>query len=162
MASGRKPLPSSVRLLTGMSGHHPLNINEPKPEAVEITLPPPDHLSDEARMEWLRMVPVLIRHDMMRETDIAAFSVYCQAYGRWVRSERQLALHGDVITAKNGTQTISRYLVVSNRASDQMRQFLTEFGMTPSSRTRVAAPAPVKKSNRFRDIVDVSKSKNSA
>ena len=48
---------------------------------------------------------------------------------------------GLVVAAKNDYQMLSQWLVISNRAQEQLLKYLTEFGMTPSARSRVAAAA---------------------
>lgn len=50
---------------------------------------------------------------------------------------------GTVIKSKTtGAIYQNPYLAVANRAMKQMRDFLTEFGMTPSSRSRVLSSVP--------------------
>jgi P27 family predicted phage terminase small subunit len=50
---------------------------------------------------------------------------------------------GPVIKSKTtGTFYQNPFLAVANRAMKQMRDFLTEFGMTPSSRSRVSSGLP--------------------
>jgi P27 family predicted phage terminase small subunit len=50
---------------------------------------------------------------------------------------------GPVIKSKTtGAIYQNPYLAVANRAMKQMRDFLTEFGMTPSSRSRVSSGLP--------------------
>jgi P27 family predicted phage terminase small subunit len=36
-----------------------------------------------------------------------------------------------------GVPLLSPYLTIANRAMEQMRQFLSEFGMSPASRSRI-------------------------
>jgi len=48
-----------------------------------------------------------------------------------------------VIKSPSGFPIQSPYLAIANKAMDQMTKLLTEFGMSPSSRTCVAvAPQP--------------------
>jgi P27 family predicted phage terminase small subunit len=50
---------------------------------------------------------------------------------------------GTVVKSKTtGAVYQNPYLAVANRAMKQMRDFLTEFGMTPSSRSRVSSSLP--------------------
>jgi P27 family predicted phage terminase small subunit len=49
----------------------------------------------------------------------------------------------------NGNLIISPLLSVSNKAMEQMHKFLTEFGMTPASRSRII----VDKSNQIDDAL---------
>jgi hypothetical protein len=44
---------------------------------------------------------------------------------------------GIMVQTPNGGFTYSHYWVVSNRASQQVDQFLQSFGLSPSSRARV-------------------------
>lgn len=75
----------------------------------------------------------------MTELDVAALMAYCTAYARHVEAEEQIAKFGTVIKAPSGFLVQSPYLAISNKALDQMTRMLVEFGMSPSSRTRVTA-----------------------
>ena len=44
-----------------------------------------------------------------------------------------------MLKSPNGFPVQSPYLAVANRALEQMRSFLNDFGMTPASRSRVSA-----------------------
>lgn len=137
MPVGRKPKPSNVHKLHGNPGGRARKGNEPKPE---IRIPdPPDHLSDEARREWDRVAPDLEQLGILSEIDRTAFAAYCQVYGRWVKAEEQLARYGEIVKSPNGYPVQSPYLGIANTALKFIRDFATEFGMTPSSRTRVSA-----------------------
>jgi P27 family predicted phage terminase small subunit len=137
--SGRKPLPTSLKLLRGNPGKRPLNHNEPKPTT---RLPrAPDHLSVEAKKEWRRAGRFLLTLGLISDLDLAAFAAYCTAYGRWVEAEDALKTYGVMIKSPNGFPVQSPYLGVANKAMEQMRSLLSEFGMSPASRTRVAGVA---------------------
>lgn len=62
---------------------------------------------------------------------------YCQAWARWVDAEGQVAKLGTIVKTANGNLIQNPYLAVANRALEQMTRLATEFGMTPSSRSRV-------------------------
>lgn len=68
--------------------------------------------------------------------DKAALALYCQAWGRWVEAEDYLKKYGVMVKSPNGFPMQSPYQAVANKAMEQMRALLTEFGMSPSSRTR--------------------------
>ena len=74
----------------------------------------------------------------MRRQLAAAFAAYCTAYGRWVEAEQALQTHGVLMKSPSGFPMQSPYLTVANRAMEQMRSLLSEFGMSPASRSRVA------------------------
>ncbi len=137
--SGRKPKPTSLKLLQGNPGKRELNESEPKPTP---RLPrPPEHLGEEAKKEWRRAGRFLLQLGLVSDIDRAAFAAYCQAWGRWVEAETALKTYGVMLKSPNGFPVQSPYLAVANRAMDQMKSLLSEFGMSPASRTRVAGVA---------------------
>jgi P27 family predicted phage terminase small subunit len=162
MRAGRKPKPTHLKLLAGHPGHRPLNDNEPQPDLIEETPEPPSHLSGEARAEWASIVPKLIRNGMLSEVDIPALAAYCQAYGRWVVAESYIAKQGEVLISPSGFPIQNPYLAVANKAMEQAHKIEIEFGMTPSSRSRVSSTGRAKKTNRFLDLVGGSKTKQRA
>jgi P27 family predicted phage terminase small subunit len=80
--------------------------------------------------------------------DKAALAAYCQAWGRWVEAEQQLRKYGPVIKSPSGFPIQSPYLTIANKAMEQMTRMLVEFGMTPSSRSRVATVKTQPKEDR--------------
>lgn len=139
---GRKPKPTALKLLTGADQVHKerLNPDEPKPE---IRMPAcPEQLQGEARKEWFRMGKKLHALGLVTEIDKAALTVYCQAWGRWSDAEANLAKYGPVIFAKTGIPIQSPYMSIANKALELMMRSLVEFGMSPSSRSRVKVDKP--------------------
>ncbi len=136
MPKGRKPKPSKVHALHGNPGKRSRNTKEPKPEVVVPG--PPEHLSEEAVREWNRVTPELKALGIISDIDRNALAAYCQCYARWVASEEKLAKYGEIVKSPNGYPMQSPYLGIANTALKFMRDFAIEFGMTPSSRSRVS------------------------
>jgi len=139
---GRKALPNNIHILTGNRSKKPAH--EFKDSVVpDVEIPGcPSHLLPEAKKEWKRITPELEKMRIISKMDRAALAVYCQAYARWVQAEVKLKSMGDkglVDMTPSGYQQISVWLQVSNRAVEQMHKFLCEFGMSPSSRSKVTA-----------------------
>jgi len=132
---GRKPKPTALRVLQGNAGKRPLPLDEPAPRAT--ALDPPAYLTDEARAEWARVAPMLERLGIFTEADVSAMVGYCEAWSRWRKAETTLATSGLLIKAPSGYPVVNPLVGVANKAMQQMRAFLVEFGMTPSARTRV-------------------------
>lgn len=134
---GRPPKPSGLKLLAGNPGKRKLNDREAKPERA---VPPcPEGLGDEAKKEWRRISKELFRLGLLSEIDRAALAVYCVAWGRWLEAEEKLRQHGVVVKSPSGYPIQSPFLTVANQAMKQMTRLLVEFGMSPSSRSRVTA-----------------------
>ena len=66
-----------------------------------------------------------------------------------MEAEDELKKYGPVVKAPSGFPVQSPFLAVANRAMKQTKEFLAEFGMSPSARTRVAVTQARDTSNRF-------------
>src|SRR5947208_16259410 len=145
---GRKPKPTSLRVLEGNPGKRALNDREPiAPAGVPDC---PDHLDDEAKAEWFRTCATLREMGLLSKADRAALAAYCVAYSRWVTAERQVRQYGTIVKSPNkGFPMKSPYLVIADQAMEMMRKYLVEFGMTPSSRSRIRVPPEGAAGNEF-------------
>jgi len=79
---------------------------------------------------------------LLSKVDRAALAAYCCAYSRWIQAETILRSSGLLVKAWGGLPVQNPALGIADRAMSQMKAFLVEFGMTPSSRTRVQAAHP--------------------
>jgi len=139
---GRPPKPTKLHILHGNPSKLKLPRNEPEPETGAPALP--SHLAGEAILEWHRIVKELLTLGILTKVDRAALAAYCAAWGRWVEAEDHLRMEPMIFKAPSGYPVISPWWSVANKAMEQMRNFLTEFGLSPASRTRIkgsAAPA---------------------
>lgn len=148
MQPGRRPTPTHLKLITGNPGHRPV---EPETEP-RVSIARPDRplfLNADALREWDRIVPDLEMAGLLTRIDKAALAAYCSAYALFEKAETQIQVMSDVDhvncglieDTKNGFKQLSQWFVIRNKALEQLRQFLSEFGMSPSSRSRVhAAP----------------------
>lgn len=143
---GRKPKPAELKLLTGNPGKRPVK----RAAAVgrdRLRAPaPPDWLPDDGKSEWRRVAPLLLAMRVLRDTDLTALAVYCEAYSRYREARRILDLEG--LTSDTGMGGIKTHpaTTILNAALSQMVRLQAEFGLTPSSRSRVASEAPKEKS----------------
>lgn len=138
MVRGRKPIPTAMKLITGNPGKRPLNKNEPKPDMSVPEAPP--HLDTIALAEWNELAKRLNDMGILSLVDKAAFAAYCQSYSRWVQAEEKLKTEPWVYVTDKGFQGPSPWIGISNRALEKMKAFLSEFGLTPASRSRMVVP----------------------
>ena len=132
--------PTALKLIAGNPGKKSLPKGEPKPK---IEAPSqPKHLCAEARAEWDRLAPVLVRLKLLSKLDRAAFAAYCQAWARHVEAEEQIAKASALAFTHNGYPIVNPWATISKQSVDQMCKFLSEFGLTPAARTRISAPEP--------------------
>jgi P27 family predicted phage terminase small subunit len=134
---GRKPKPTAIKLLEGNPGKRALNHAEPKPRVV---LPrPPEHLSDDEKAKWKATVKELYPLGLITTIDKDALAMYCVIFVRWLKAEKMVREKGEIIKTAAGNIIQNPYLSIANRALDQLNKLGAEFGMTPSSRSRVKA-----------------------
>ena len=134
---GRKPKPTRLKILQGNPGGRPLNDAEPEPNIPDEFPMAPDYLNDAAKEEWNRIGPELYGIGLLTSLDIPAFELYCNAYARYINAFNEVEKHGMIVHAPSGYPVQNPYLSIINKAYDQMKIYLAEFGMTPASRTRV-------------------------
>jgi P27 family predicted phage terminase small subunit len=137
---GPKPLPANVHVLRGNASK--LSASQLRDGvSPKVHIPTcPGHLKDAARKEWFRITPELHTIGLISKIDRAALAIYCTAWGRYVEAEEKMqALGEDSLVNKtpNGFYVQGVWLNISNKAMEQCKSFLAEFGMSPSSRSRV-------------------------
>lgn len=136
---GRRSIPTKLKILHGNRGNRPLPEGEPEPPTAIPT--PPDHLGDVAKAEWNRIAPLLEQLDLVSHLDSAALAAYCVCYERWVEAENKVRKHGMIVMSPDKKFPMkSPYLSCAESAMEAMRKFLTEFGLSPASRVRLAKP----------------------
>ena len=138
MTRGRKPQPTAQKRLAGNPGRRPLN--EREPEIEPALMDPPEHLGEEARKEWERVMELLFRTGIITELDRSTLCGYCDAWATYVNASQQVQQYGAVLVSKKTKSPFaSPYLNVMAMALKQMNTFAIEMGMTPSSRSKVTA-----------------------
>lgn len=85
--------------------------------------------------------------------DRSALAMYCQAWGRWVTAEEELEREGAVIFTAKGNMIQNPWLAIANRAMKQLQSLAAEFGMTPSSRSRVRVSTAEDDSQNLADVL---------
>ena len=153
MAAGRPPKPTALKRLAGNPGKRKLGEGEPTPPAKKP--PCPKHLQGEARKEWNRMSKQLFALGLLTQVDRAALAAYCQAWAHWVEANEQVEKLGMIVTTDNGYPQLSPYWTIAQQAAKMMKSYLTEFGMTPGSRSRLNVDRD-KKPLTIRDVLDAA------
>ena len=137
-ARGPAPKPTALKALAGNPGKRALNTREPKPRTQKPKMPA--HLNEAARVEWKRLARELATMRILTSADADALAMYCETYVRWVEASKALADGGMVTVTENGYPILSPYISIVNQCLRTMKTLLTEFGMTPASRSRIQVP----------------------
>jgi P27 family predicted phage terminase small subunit len=145
---GPAPKPTAIKRLQGNPGKRALNEREPQ---LEPGIPAcPDHLDATACKEWDRVSKLLVGMKVLTEADYIALGNLCQAYSTLIAAQRQLNKSGILYKTKSGYVQQSPLLGIITAQTTIVNKLLAEFGLTPSSRTRLAITEPKEKPpNRF-------------
>ena len=141
--TGPKPVPTQLKELRGTAKEENSEARFPIPHE----LPEPPEILDEWGMAaWNHYGNLLLDAGLFTEGDQIALEMLCNAYGRWIQAELDIAKERTVLVSdKTGGKYMNPTLHVANKAWDQIRKILAEFGLTPAERTRVAALGSDKK-----------------
>jgi P27 family predicted phage terminase small subunit len=153
--AGRKPLPTHLKVVKGTARAHRINPSEPTPT---VTVPdPPEHLDERAKGKFTSAVEMLARHGIMTELDAGALARYAVVWCRWIDAEAEVKRRGPVVKTEGGNVIQNPFLAVANKCMLQMGQIESEFGMTPSSRTRIRAVAAYDTADPFEEYLNRGK-----
>lgn len=100
----------------------------------------PQWLPPSAQVEWARTLPLL--REPLQPRDRAAFTCYCQSVADLQWASAELEKKGRVVTNTNGTIGPHPAVKIAAAAMARIKQFASEFGLTPASRARVPEPEP--------------------
>lgn len=101
----------------------------------------PEHLQDEARLEWTRVLGELAAAGQIHRLDRAILANYCEAWQRWVDAQIQLKRTGPIVKSPSGFPIQNPYLAVANKAMEQIARLAGDLGLSPSSRARMTGSA---------------------
>lgn len=133
--AGRRPKPNQIKILEGNPGKRALpdlpNILPGEPEAPESVLGDPV-----AHAEWRRIVPELMRANLLSLCDAAALASYCSAFSLYQAAAESVAKDGITVASPMGVRKNPAVGIMLD-AWKGVRGFCAEFGLTPSSRSKV-------------------------
>jgi len=151
---GRKPQPTRLKLLRGNPSKRKPRTGEPKPEGAKPDCPA--HLEGDARQEWDRLSGELFALGLLTRLDAAPLAAYCVSFARWVEAEAGVKEMGLVVKSPTGFPQKNPFLSIAEESLRQMRAFATEFGLSPSSRTRIQIPTPTKAKTKLAAFLEGS------
>lgn len=140
MSAGRPPVPANILKLRGTDRPDRVRDDEPQPTVEAPSCP--SWLGKEAKREWRRVVPLLLENRVLTKLDRAALAAYCEAYQAWYDAVRLLAAEGVTFSSPNGHVCVRPEVAIRDRSRDSMVKYLVQFGMSPSSRRKVAQIKP--------------------
>jgi len=154
---GRKETPTKLKILRGNPGRRP--INESEPDSPLINPEPPEWLNEGGREFWEECCSVLVPMRHVTEADRAALGTLAMALAELKNAREKMDSVGRTVTFETGAEQVSPYVTIFFKAMTHVKALLCEFGMTPSSRSRIVAKAKGEKEDPFEKFMSRGKKK---
>jgi P27 family predicted phage terminase small subunit len=144
--SGRRT-PRELKIIRGTFRKDRNPGREIEPTSIDGPLPPPSWLGTHGRTLWETLTRELVTARVLTIVDLGALEILCSAY------EVAVEAHAAIYRPGGKRRTLAAYLngrpprlmaewTVMHKAWSTYRQYMLEFGFTPSSRNRIDIPGP--------------------
>ena len=154
---GRPPKPTALKLLQGTARPDRMPKNEPKPELGAPTRP--NWLLPEAKREWSRIVPELLRLGILAKIDRAALAARCQCWAMYVGAIRELRDREMWFETEKSYCGPHPLVGIAVKMLDKLAMLDAKFGLTPADRARLDIPIPETK-NAFEEYLELTGKRN--
>jgi len=135
---GRKPLPDNVKRLRGTDQPSRMNPDAPQAGTDELQFIP-DELSEPAKKHWATIRPQLVESGVATNLDRGSLILLCETWATFLEAVKNVRSKGILVIGRHGEPVRNPYLRVVNESTHALTRLFAEFGMTPSSRTRVTS-----------------------
>lgn len=132
--TGRKPKSPALKVLAGERKERVGGAIQKGAPAVPQR---PDHFDDHGREAWDRVTAELTKLGCLSTAEAFAIELYCVVYSRWRKAIEGLNSGGITTTTDLGSVKGNPAMQVIAQCERTMASMLSEFGLTPSSRSRV-------------------------
>lgn len=135
MANPRKP--TALKIAEG-TFRKDRAVNEPTPSTVDVSkMKAPEHFDDVHKTMWDEYVEELTSLGVLTVIDKMAFEVMFEIYIEIQEFKAAIEEEGKYVTDDRGNKRRNPLISQVNQLRQTLRQFLSEFGMTPASRTKI-------------------------
>ncbi|RBW69468.1 phage terminase small subunit P27 family [Bacillus taeanensis] len=145
--AGRKAKPVNLHLLEGNKSHLTKEEIEKRQKAEEsLTLKsdnikPPTWLDSEGKKTFRKLIKEFEEIDLLVNVDVYMIAMFCDAYSDYIECTKIIQDEGKLIEHTNKAGETNRIphplLTKKSHAFNQMKAMASEFGLTPSARTKL-------------------------
>lgn len=151
--AGRPRKPTKLKKLTGTyqpSRNLPNEMTGPEMTSYDA----PEGLSNHARKEWERIIPLMRQTGVLSSLDTSALFALCNEWGKYKEAEEKCASMGRVVKSPTtGFPMINPYETISGQSYKRYKEMAVQFGLTPASRTKIASNPPANEQHPFEAAV---------
>jgi len=134
------PIPTVLKLIKGNPGKRAVNKSEPKPKKAIPRCPA--HLSSMAKTKWRELSKQFFSDGILTLSDASALERASAVYGRLRELEKAVKIRGFSYETINTQGEISFKVNPDvgslQREEKQFESYLSQFGATPSARSKVS------------------------
>lgn len=139
----RKPKPTHLKIIEGAYDKNPQRFNGDEPPAPPGWPKMPDYLDEFGRQKWQETCERLESLGMLSDVYADAIECYAAAYSGYRKCQEIVARTGPALISKDadGNVEVKRnaYSVELHKYREAMLKYESEFGFTPSSKSRLKA-----------------------
>ena len=134
------PLSIEDKTARGNPGKRALHEDQaPKLNKLFELPPAPKYLGEYGIKEWNRTGPLLVAAKMLTESDLPAFQAYCMNIDLLIQAQLDIQANGMQVMGHRGWVR-NPAIAAFGQASTAIRGFVSEFGLSPSARSRIRIP----------------------
>ncbi len=148
MKTGRKNKPTALKLIQGNPGNRPINEEEPLPAKV-FAPDPPEHFTNVEKAKWRDLSRQLAACRVLTELDLDALELYVTHWCTMNTALRDISERGKLLQSPRGGPVWNPSWAEYKHAAKIVQSLLSEFGMTPASRSGIVANADDEGANRW-------------
>ncbi len=138
--TGRPPKPTALKKLAGNPGKRPLNESEPQPSG-KLPAMPTDRLDNTAQLAWIHLRAELEPLGLLTAADAYTFELLCYHIGTARLAAAETRLEGITLQDQYGRVYHNPADKVHSQHAKAYTRLMAEFGLSPSSRSRLSSLA---------------------
>jgi len=131
--------PTKLKLIEGNPGKQKLH-REPQPDLGST--PCPSHLPPLGKKMWKHLVQHLDALNLLAKLDSTILEGICVAYARAVEADTILSRDGLTFQSGDNYRQQRPEVAISHNCWRRVKEFATEYGMTPASRGKLSSGSP--------------------
>ncbi len=146
---GRKKKPTELKKLEGTYQSCRELDNQFSPEKTEEIPTPMNLLNERALKEWGVVTSELESKNMLYGVDLSLLAAYCNEMATYWECQEVIRNEGYFDVSPNGLKVKKQEISTGRDALDRAIKLATQFGFTPSARTKISMPKQQPK-----DVID--------
>jgi len=152
--AGRKKIPTKLKKIRGTLAKSREIENEMQVTPVSQPPMPPKWLSKIGKEQWVLVTNELFTLGMLYSVDLALVEAYCNSIALHLETEKILHETGRIQVYRDEDGRIKHsqivpLVTVSKQALSDAVKLATQFGFTPSARTKISAERPLENKDEY-------------